>query len=71
MEDNVNKLNGISNFGYGIPEGVEVQAGVTDVPGAVQPNEPQERADEAADAVEEPAESMEEVKVEIIKKKKK
>jgi hypothetical protein len=71
MEDNVNKLNGISNFGYGIPEGVEVQAGVTDVPGAVQPNEPQELAEETVEAVDESAESMEETKVEITKKKKK
>lgn len=33
MEDtNVNKLNGVPNFGHGLPADGVVQAGITDVP---------------------------------------
>lgn len=31
-ETNVNNLNGIPNFGHGLPEDGVVEAGITDVP---------------------------------------
>lgn len=38
MEDsNVNNLNGIGNFGHGMPEDGIVQAGITDIPTDTQP----------------------------------
>lgn len=39
---NVNNLNGISNFGHGIEEGVQVEAGITDVPQIISEIEPVE-----------------------------
>jgi len=35
-ETNVNRLNGIPNFGHGLPENGEVIAGVTDIPQPLQ-----------------------------------
>lgn len=35
-ESNVNNLNGVPNFGFGMPEDGIVQAGVTDVPQPLQ-----------------------------------
>lgn len=41
-ESNVNNLNGVPNFGHGMPEDGVVMAGVTDVPQEVATEEVEE-----------------------------
>lgn len=50
-ESNVNNLNGVPNFGHGLPEDGVVAAGVTDVPQEIATEEVEESVEVEDDAV--------------------
>lgn len=56
---NVNNLNNITNFGHGIEEGVQVEAGITDIPQETETPE----IEPVAEVVETPEADVEEVEI--------
>ena len=60
---NVNNLNGIPNFGHGLPEDGVVIAGVTDVPQDVPMDETEETVDTTTEATPEEETPSEEVDI--------